>query len=340
MISAFRMIAGGCAAAAIAAPALAHHSPSRFDRAQTVAFEGVVTGVEWANPHVYLTVEQATESGETIAWEVETVGPSALRRVGWARDTLSVGDRISLTGNPDRNAERKSLNLGLLERDGQVLYNPMGLMREYSTPSAALTPASGLDGTWAVLLKLPLIVPFLPGAPGPVLTDAGAAAAAGFDEETMLPALACQSSAAPFFMFVPDVKRIATDGDVIRIVGDYEGAERVVHMSRSDHDGAEPSAQGHSIGRWEGETLVIDTTHFADHRMAHAFGVPSGAQKHLVERLALSEDGLRVVYHFELSDPEFLAKPIVGDAEWAHRPDLELSPETCEPGNAKRFAAE
>ena len=69
------------------------------------------------------------------------------------------------------------------------------------------------------------------------------------------------------------------------------------------------SWEGHSIGRWEGETLVVDTTQFRDHPEGNGRGVPSGALKHMIERYSLSEDGRRVVIDVFLEDPEFLAEP-------------------------------
>jgi Family of unknown function (DUF6152) len=336
-----RRVAPGVAAVTLmtvlnAASVWAHHSQSRFDATQTVAIDGVVTSVRWANPHVYLGVEQTTDTGETIEWDVETVGPSALRRLGWTRDSVVVGDRVSLRGNPARSGDR-SLNLGSLQ-NGDRAIDVMALVREYTSVSVApTTGATSLDGTWAVLANFTLIGPFLPRGPKPALTEAGAAAAASFDEQTMLPALQCVTSPAPFFMFILDAKRITTGEDAITILGDYEGGERTIHMNVADHAGATPSVHGHSFGRWEGDTLVIDTAHFTPLAMAHAYGVPSGVQKHLGERLTLNEDGTRIAYHFELSDPEFLAAPIIGDAEWAYRPDLELALEACDPVAARRF---
>ncbi len=339
-----RHVALGVSAAALlavsaAVPAAAHHSSARFDTAQAVAFDGVITSVRWANPHVYFHVEQTTDAGETITWEVETVSPSALSRLGWSRDSLNIGDRVSVRGNPARNGDHE-VNLGSLQL-GDHAFNVMALIQEYTSPGPP--PAAGaasLDGTWAVLANFTLIVPFLPGGPKPELTEAGAAALEAFDEKTMLPALECVPAPAPFFMFILDTKRIETGEDAISIVGDYDGAERTIHMNVADHVGAAPSVQGHSIGRWEGDTLLVDTTHFAPHRMAHAFGVPSGEEKHLVERLTRNEDGTRIAYHFEVSDREFLAAPITGDVEWAYRPDLELTLETCDPEAARRFSLE
>jgi hypothetical protein len=156
----------------------------------------------------------------------------------------------------------------------------------------------------------------------------------------MHPGAACVAFSAPVMMVAPDVKRITSGDGVIRIAGEFDGAERVIHMDLASHDGAEPSVQGHSIGRWEDGTLIIDTTHFADHALGNFSQLPSGPQKHLVERLRLSEDGTRLSYHFELADPEYLAAPVSIELEWAHRPDLAFAPEACDPENARRFIGE
>jgi hypothetical protein len=108
-------------------------------------------------------------------------------------------------------------------------------------------------------------------------------------------------------MYRPDSKRITFEDSAIRIVSDgWGGGERIIHLDVENHDDAEPSALGHSIGRWEGDTLIIDTTLFADHATGNASGVPSGASKHLVERLTLSEDRSSLTYEFQSDDPEFL----------------------------------
>jgi hypothetical protein len=139
-------------------------------------------------------------------------------------------------------------------------------------------------------------------------------------------------------MYVPDLKRITTTDSAITIAGEYDAAVRTVHLDAADHDGATPSLHGHSIGRWEGETLVIETAAFAAHRIGNAFGVPSGSQKRLVERLTRHPDGTGLTYRFELSDPEFLAAPVTGEVRWAYRPDTAFAPEQCTRESARRFA--
>jgi Family of unknown function (DUF6152) len=81
------------------APALAHHSfAAEFDRKQPLTLNGVVTRLEWENPHtrLYITVSQA--SGTIDNWELELASPNALMRSGWTRHSVKVGDKITVKG--------------------------------------------------------------------------------------------------------------------------------------------------------------------------------------------------------------------------------------------------
>jgi hypothetical protein len=170
------------------------------------------------------------------------------------------------------------------------------------------------------------------------LTAEGKAAVAAFDDGTMNPAADCTPNSSPLLMMDPDVKRIEVDDDLIVIEGASGMAERRIHMNVTDHDASPRTVQGHSIGRWEGDTLVIDTRRFSEHRMGNGYaGIPSGPQKHLVERLTLSPAGETLLYRFELHDPQFLAQAVTGELTWALRPDLEISAAECSLDNARRF---
>ena len=79
--------------------ASAHHSfAGQFDRNLPVSFEGIVTGVEWQNPHVWFYVDAEDEDGNVIHWEAETTNPNTLLRRGWRHDDIKVGDRVSVEG--------------------------------------------------------------------------------------------------------------------------------------------------------------------------------------------------------------------------------------------------
>ena len=76
---------------------------------------------------------------------------------------------------------------------------------------------------------------------------------------------------------------------------------------------------------------------FADHRIGNGPGIPSGAQKHVIERYQLSEDGTRIVVDFMLEDPEFLATPMTHSRELIFTPQMEVSRFDCDPEAARRF---
>ena len=113
-----------------------------------------------------------------------------------------------------------------------------------------------------------------------------------------------------------------------------------MHLNVASHDGAEASLQGHSIGRWDGNALVVDTARFAEHRNGTFWSVPSSSRKHLTERFELDADGSGLTYRFELEDPEYLTRPVAADAQWVYRPDLEFHAEPCDIENARRFVPE
>ncbi len=86
--------------------------------------------------------------------------------------------------------------------------------------------------------------------------------------------------------------------------------------------------------------LVVDTTQFADNPAGNRSGIASGAQKHVVERFALSPDGTQIFVEFVVEDPESLADPMVGGSVWDYAPDREFSPFNCDPEIAKRYTLE
>jgi hypothetical protein len=79
------------------APIFGHHSVSaEFDVNRQITYTGVITRVEWSNPHVYFYVDVKDASQKVTNWAFEGAGPNTLARLGWMRDSLKVGDRVTV----------------------------------------------------------------------------------------------------------------------------------------------------------------------------------------------------------------------------------------------------
>lgn len=322
----------------------AHHSMSTYNMDEEVTIEGAVTRIQWVNPHVFIYLDQETGPQQLVSWAVEGVNPSGMRRRGWNRNTLSLGDIITVTGNTSKNMATPGMYPQTIFRNGEKLYDERVAAAEMFTPvELPGTSASSIAGVWkgpltpAVIIPPQLDTPYQPGIGLHNPTEKGLEALAQFDELSMNPGADCTQIPAPLIMHFGDFKQITIANDVVKIAGDYDGGERTVYMDIDSHQGAQFSNQGHSIGRWEGTTLVIDTTHFADSAFGSGFGLPSGSQKHLSERISLGADGRTIAYQFELTDSEFLATPMTLETEWVYQPDYEFLNDECSLESARRF---
>lgn len=95
------LAAGGLCAALllVAVPLVAHHSfAAEYDNNKPIKFTGKVTKVEWMNPHIYIYLEAPDASGKTVNYAVEGGAPNGLFRQGWRKDTLKIGDSVSIEG--------------------------------------------------------------------------------------------------------------------------------------------------------------------------------------------------------------------------------------------------
>ena len=310
--------------------ALAHHSRAAFDTSVEVSLEGTVTDVLWANPHVYFTIEMAGADGARVLQEVE-VGPlQTLQPLGLTRNALVKGERVTVRANPNRRgAGHVVVGLEVTKSDGQAF--PLHVVSRGRPPPAPARAAS-LEGRW---------VPVNDGFMGLVqgtrnwpVTEVGRAGLAdGVGDSQVL----CTPWPAPMIMALPMLRTIDVSDDRVQIDFDWMNAKRLIRLDLAEHPSElQPTVQGHSIGRWDGETLVVDSIGFAPHEEGAGYGVPGGAQKRLVERLTLADDRSRLTYEFTVTDPLSLTEPVTYAMEWIHRPDLMPTGDVCDRGLAER----
>lgn len=83
----------------LSTPVLAHHGRSNYDVTSTATVKGIVTEFEWTNPHALIHIDVTDESGKVEKWIAETNSPNTLSRQGWNKNTVKVGDQITLVGH-------------------------------------------------------------------------------------------------------------------------------------------------------------------------------------------------------------------------------------------------
>ncbi|HEY7388351.1 MAG TPA: DUF6152 family protein [Bryobacteraceae bacterium] len=105
----FGWIAAGVLFVATGAPVLAHHSFSaEYDSAKKITLKGIVTKVDWMNPHVYFYLDVMDDNGNVVNWAFEMGPPNGLQRSGWTRNTMKVGDEVIVEGTLAKDGSKQA----------------------------------------------------------------------------------------------------------------------------------------------------------------------------------------------------------------------------------------
>lgn len=329
-------------------PVLGHHSEAGLDMTSVVSLEGTVGEYRWRNPHVYVTLNSKNEHGEVIEWKLQAGAVSIMSRLGWTRESVSAGDFVTVEAHQARNGRPYGVLASITKDDGTVL--PTSLDAVTGEPVKASTTviqsSTSLNGIWKVdstnLERYP------GGSEGYFnarleLTDKARVAQSVYDEESeQNPVSRCIGVPEPYMTVLATIFPLGisinekNNTASIRS-GAFDYHQTVYLDGRGHPEDGERTFAGHAIGWWEDDTLVVDTRLFADHLDAYQIGVPSGAEKHVVERYRLVDGGTRIDVEFMLEDPEFIVGSLADKREMIYSPHVEIVPFDCDPESAMQF---
>ncbi len=310
--------------------AFAHHSQAPYDLSKEVLIKGKLARLDWKNPHMYLIVDTTDADGKQHMVQVEGLSIQQAQVDGLHKEDLQIGMPVVVRANPNREPGKTVRGLDVTTTDGVV--HPIYAENKRKP---TLTPAKSLAGNWAPSLATTNAM-FREFAQWQYTTAGRAAQAKGKSADGI-----CYVEPIPFQAILNEVRAIEVSKNEIVFRFDNSGdiGVRVVHMGASHTANVKPSLFGDAIGKWEGDTLVIDTVGFAPDPSGLGANMPSSPGKHTVERIKLTDDRLHLSYESTVEDPEYLAKPATFTMLWDHRPDLKLSgpEEACDAKVAHRF---
>ena len=329
--------------------AYAHHSRSNYDMNKFLEYDGTIVEFSWSNPHAFAVIDTQDEAGEPLRLLLEMNSKIILTGMGWSGDTLAIGDEIRVRGNPDRRASRKQLFVAyIVDRTGERMWS-FGRPRdererqEKDSPNPLrIVPKVGstdFSGIWnrARVTGVPRerSNPFAPD--NLPLTDKGKAAMNEYDPNDN-PSFECLPTTLPRTIVpVLPMQITRASDELLTIQYEANNVVRQVHMGQSDFpDNVTPRPMGYSIGRMEGEELVIDSKFFTYDRWGNGRGVPSGEQKVVQERYSLDDDGKSMDVTYTFSDPEYLTDTVEGQGAYVLRNAMTISDYNCDPEAAIR----
>lgn len=320
-----------CAAAllAISSTAHAHHSfATHYDTQNIVEVSGTLSAVKMRSPHSFFEVDVVTEDGEMETWEVEAHAVPILRRLGITKETLVVGDSVTFRGPRSRRPEKLLLFGAQIETSRGEQFEMLDSIRKapeniISDTREGLEGVDRLTGSWMTFITGQRVA----DSPMP-LNRAGIDARENFDP-LMNPASECVPPNLPSLLMIPYVYEISNYRDTVTIFHEYGRLSRQVRLGSDEPDVTDPQF-GQRIGRFEEDTLVIESTGFPALAAGLASGwepngngadIPSSEQKKLIERYTVNEDGSMLTLNYTVSDPAYLTEPYTAQVVWYRMPD-------------------
>ena len=327
-----------------AAAAAAHHSPNlHFDRNDVAAISGEIRSVAWRNPHTELIVAARDDEGREVEWVIDTRSASQFLRAGLNREMFQVGEPIRVAGFRGRRNRNALFSTNILLADGRELVADNFAAARWSPERAVMlvsgevpapqsdAPRSdgqgifrvwsrdrsdhGIQGTGRSL--------WLDSYP---LTEQARAVQASWDRVADNPYIRCETG-MPAIMDLGTPMQFVEDGDDIVLYLEEQDTVRRIHMTSAD-SAYSGTPLGHSLGRWEDDSLVVTTTD-VDWPWFDQSGVPQSQAVEFVERFTPSADGNVLTYSITITDPATFTEAVTLERYWIWVPGEQIRPYDC-----------
>jgi len=338
MGSGSRVIAVGIALALGATAVRAHHSfAPHFDASKPASISGTIVRFDARNPHSYVHINAVDENGKTREYVCESHGVTQLSRNGIRPEMFKAGAPVRVTGSMSRHSLYMCFFDSIEFSDGKKL-SVNGTPASARPAVSAKAPRASIFGTW-LLQASPNRSTSGPQPMIQALTPAGQKAVAAYDPFRDDPTFRCDPVAIRRVWGAPGTPlEIVRQGNDIVLHHEWMDVRRVVHMNMKTHPttGTRGSL-GHSIGRMEGDTLVIETANYSEgvlNQYVEQPGQPTRGLLHSaaltsVERLHLDVARQRLVVEIDLLDPEFFTQPFPRAALEYAPSELKIEPFNC-----------
>jgi hypothetical protein len=321
--------------------AVAHHSHASLNREDVRVKSGTVTEYLWKSPHIYMKVEAPDDKGEIVEYFMEMGNPMAMSSMGWDKDSWEPGENITWEGMHDKDPDRPYMSLSWAEReDGSRMFTSRqarahfqeaGGPAQQSAPLEVI-PASAIgEGMWSRIAAdggrfKNIYDPS--GAMHWPLTGKARARAEAFSEGDN-PINRCEYSTPPGVILSLSAFKWERPGNMtITIDRDLWEEKRVIHLNEN----IKPTGRtpfGHSIGRFEGEELIVETSHLTGGTWGLYRGIDSSENVTMLERYWLSQEGKRLNVELTITDSEMLTEPMTITHQWGKLADRPLIRAEC-----------
>ena len=341
-----------------------------YDTDRQVRLEGPVTRIEWVNPRAYLFIDVRDASGVVANWAVEFGNPIDLERNKWSRQTLRLGEIVTVEGVPARGTSRQALARSVVHKaSGKRLFESPATRPTASRSAPAprwpdgrvrLGPAPGQKGYWGSPSARALIEstnsPVRLNDDGLLMNLADADRVAPMHpwakalylhrQRTLLkddPIARCMPPGGPRQFQMPNGVQFIEQPEVGRVLVLMGGGNRNWRVIYTDGRPQGQAAEvvltyyGNSVGRWEKDSLVVDSIGYNERFWFTSGGLPHTEALHLVERFS-RPDMNTLRYEVTVEDPRTYTRPWTGGWTLQWVPGEDIQEYFCEENAESTFA--